>query len=501
MRYALLAAVSSPSQATPDKLSLETQQTACRQIAHERGWLETTGPYLIPGERRTRYVNLRDAEHDLPPLRALLDDAQAGRLDLLIIYDFTRLRDLIDLLSQALAAYGVQLYSTRQPLDPVPPEKFNRKISGTTAILQTVALLGSRTEIDTMTTRLQTGREARLTKGLRPSGRLPYGYQYAPTTGKRSANPLVIDPPAAALVVTMKDMYLAGKSVHQIIDYLREHHIPAHHGAPTWTDYSIRYILKNPFYAGLVGLGYHRIRHDPRHNLRKQIKNDTPIQQPGQHEPLWNLETHRAILDEMQRRTHIYKGPASQRLSHLLYCPEHHRPLYVKYHHGHKDDAHRCWYCPGIPGEWHLHLLDTDALALLTQQLTTDLQDIEHLIKLPTPSPATDLHTAALSDLLARRERLTDALETGQLDAPTYAKRTAAIDARLSELRAQQNQSDRAIQLLQQRQRNLNQLAQILPDLPAFITTADPQLVNTQLRTLIHRIHLHPGPKMEIEYR
>jgi hypothetical protein len=58
IRFAVLTAVSTKAQAADDKVSLGEQFDACRERAARRGWLETAGPYIIPGQSRTRYVDL-----------------------------------------------------------------------------------------------------------------------------------------------------------------------------------------------------------------------------------------------------------------------------------------------------------------------------------------------------------------------------------------------------------------------------------------------------------
>ena len=91
-RYAIWCAVSTKAQAGSKKVSLDQQETSCRQEADKRGWDETAGPYIVPGESRTKWLNLRDAEDEIPQLREMLDDAKAGRYDVLVMYDMDRRR-------------------------------------------------------------------------------------------------------------------------------------------------------------------------------------------------------------------------------------------------------------------------------------------------------------------------------------------------------------------------------------------------------------------------
>jgi site-specific DNA recombinase len=496
MRYAIWAAVSSERQAAPDKVSLDVQIDACRARAAQYGWRESAGPYIVPGETRTRWINLRDAEAALPPLRELLDAAQRGDFDLLLLYDFTRLRELIDPVTRALAAYGVQTYSLAQSVSPVEPAHFDKRISGTASVVQAFAMLTSRSEIENITKRLYTGRLGRLPKGLHISGPAPYGYKLS---AAGPAAPLELDPPRAALVVKMKDLYLSGQTIPQIIEYLFENNFVPRTGGPRWSDYSIRYILRNPFYAGQVRYGLTRVTHDPRSGERKQILGDPAAWQtaPGLHEPLWDAATHAALLAEMARRAKRNKGPRTYTLSSLLTCAEHHRPLYVKCQH-----QLFVWFCPrGVKGHWHVSLRNDIALAWIANRLTSDLQAIQTGLKLPAPENPTPLLQDALSDLLARRERLTDALEAGSLDPATYAARTAALDTRAAEIRQQLSAAADHEGARLHRLSAANNLVEIIEQIPQFIAAGPPQQVNTALHALIRTITVTDEGVMDIEYK
>ncbi|CAK0772644.1 site-specific DNA recombinase [Gammaproteobacteria bacterium] len=499
-RYSIWAAVSSERQAAQDKISLPHQVAACRAAAAAKGWLETAGPYLIPGETRTRWINLRDAETALPPLHDLLDAAQRGEFDLLLIYDFTRLRELIDPVARSLAAYGVQIYSLAQTVEPVPPAEFDGKISGTASFVQTLSALTSRTEINTMTKRLRAGVAGRIPKGLHPSGRIPYGYRLDLSTRNPETVPLLLDPVHAAVVVQIKDLYLSGQTCPQISAWLKEQGVPSPRGHPTWGDFALRYLLRNPFYAGEVGLGYRRTHHDPRTGQKKTLPGQ-PETQPGQHPPLWDAATRQAILNEMRRRGHTNKGHHTYRLSNLLTCSEHHRPFYVAYLNSVRDDAHRVWYCPAIPGRWHLSVRDTQLLERLTQRLPADLDRIANQLPEPARPNSSPLIQDAIADLEARRARLLEALETGALPASLYAQRTRDIETQLAQHRAQLNQQDTSKLDHQQRAHYARTLAQTIRDTPNFITSAPPQLVNLQLRTLTKEITILPDGDFDLLYR
>lgn len=502
MRYAIWTAVSSKQQAAEDKVSLSEQENKCRAAAAARGWRETSGPYIVPGQSRTRWINLRDAEAEMPPLHAMLEDAQRGAYDLLILYDYTRLRELLDPVARALSAYGVQLFSISQPVEPVPPAGYDPYATDAASIVQTVSGLTSRAEINALRRRYRIGVPRRVTdKGLHPIGRKPYGYRRPPGRELDASAPLIPDPVTSLHVIAMKDLYLSGWSVPQIIDHLEQQGIRPRSGSPRWSDYSVRFILKNPFYAGIVTFGRTRKVRDPRTGAVKQIPNDPAAIQsaPGQHTPLWDEATHNALLAEHKRRHKRYKGQKTYRLSLLLYCPIHNRPLYVKYHHGRRVDEHRVWYCPaGEKGHWHLHIKDSAALEQLRAQIITDFHRLEN-IPLPEHTTDTDSIERAIEDLQKRKERLLDALELGSLDPETYAQRIAPLDRQLATVKQQHTETQQRAANHAARKQGLSQLAQALQTAPLYIIEAPAPRVNTQLRQLIHRIYV-TDTGLQIEY-
>lgn len=487
MRYAIFAAVSSESQAAGDKVSLGEQERQGRERATAKGWIESAGPFIVAGESRTKFVNLRDAEVEIPPIHELLEAAKRAEYDVLVIYDYSRLRELGDPISRSLAAYGVQVFSINQPVEPIPPDTFDAYSTDAASIVQTVSSLTSRAEINALRRRWRLGVPRRVNKGLHPIGPAPYGYHKPPGRELDASIPLIPDPVQAAQVVHIKDMYLSGQSMPQISIKMG------------MSLSRIRTILSNPFYAGLVSFGASVKKRDPRTGKSRQVKGKA-ITGPGLHQPLWDMSTHKAILAEMKRRAKRYKGRSTHRLSLLLYCAEHNTPLRARYSNDYQDDAHRLWYCPhGTPGHWHLFIRDTDAISQLSARLVADLATIQDRITIPDKQNAPDL-SGALKELEARRERLTDALELGSLDPITYAKRTDALLDQISQIMIQKEDYESQMSRNAERAQGLEAIAQAIQAAPDYIRQAPSQEVNTALRLLIDRIFVKPDG-MEIEYR
>jgi hypothetical protein len=198
----------------------------------------------------------------------------------------------------------------------------------------------------------------------------------------------------------------------------------------------------------------------------------------------------------MRRRHRVNKGQRTHRLSSLLRCAEHGRALYI-----HKVRKYLYWYCPASEmGHWHLRVRDTDVLQSVCDRLVSDLMALGSDLELPPDPDKTAGLAAAQHELVQRRERLTDALEAGSLDATVYAGRVEGIETQLRTLQTELSDAEAWKERQQDRRSGLEELAAVIRDTPDAITQADPQLVNMQLRSLIDYV-LVSDAGIEIRYR
>ena len=489
MRFSIWTAVSTEAQATGEKVSLSEQENKCRTAGLAKGWHEVGSPYVVPGESRTRWVNLRDAEEAIPALRAMLNSAQRGDFDVLVLYDYTRLRDLLDPVAKTLSAYHVQLYSINQPVEPLLPDQFDLT-NETASSVQFIAGFTSRTEIAALKRRYRLGMPRRIAdKGL-PKGRPPFGYRKPPGRElDRQAVPIQ-DPAKVAIILQIKDLFLAGLSLWQIARKLNEKNIPTPSVRSKWSDANVRLILKNRFYSGEVSFGRTRRTLDPRTGSVKVIDNDPAriVTATGAHAPLWDKAVQRRIDSEFQRRGKKYTGIRTQRLSGLLYCGICGARVWVGYP-GAYSEKGRKWHCSIDPS--HVNLFDRDLLPRITDQLVHALQHLDGLT-FSAPDDSRPLLSASLADLTSRRERLTDALEAGALDPAAYSARIKSIESQMTSVRAQLADSDHTAERSTLRRDSLTRLAAIIERIPDFIAQAPAQEVNTQLHQLIEKIVITP---------
>jgi site-specific DNA recombinase len=489
IRYAVLTAVSTKAQATDDKVSLGEQLEACRDRGTRRGWIETAGPYIVAGQSRTRYVDLSKAESDIPTLHAMLEDAKSGRFDVLAIFDYNRLRDLLDLVSTVLTGYGIQLFSATQPIEPVPPEEFKPYLASTQDIMQSMSKVISKRQADDLRIKYESGMSGRATKLGLPA-RIPWGYR---KPVGREWDPKAIPeqiPEIIPILIQMKDMLLAGQSIRQIRNWLESEGVPSPGGKGQWYPTIIRDTLVNSFYAGVVSWGKSRIVFDARERKTKKnkhIDSDQIITAPGAHIAVWDDETYQRIFSELRRRGRDYRGMSANQLTGLLRCGVCGANMRI-YHSGFwKSPLGNQAYihCP-VGSKDHFSIRYTWAVEMLADELVRCVND-DHVLPDSRTEKISEIQ-AAVDDLLVRRKRLVDAYEAGLLDLNEYGTRRRAIDLQVGKYEQEKREfatdnisgSERALILERLREKS--------DTLREYIITENKQDVNHDLRMILDHI-------------
>jgi site-specific DNA recombinase len=502
MRYAIFCAVSSASQAADDKISLEDQETRCRTTANARGWIETAGPFIVPGESRTIYINLRDAEAAIPQLRKMLDAAQRGRFDVLVIYNFNRLRELIDPITRTLGAYKVQIYSLTQNVEPQPPETYNPYKSDATWIMQLTSQLISKSQISDLRRKYEIGMPARVQKrGLPPIG-IPFGYRKPPGRETDRAATPEPDPVTSPILLAFKDLLLQGRTLSQIVKFALGTGIKPPRGK-TWYPQTIRAMLRNPFYAGYVRWGLSKNVTDPRtgQNYRQHTKNPAEIiKEPGKHTPLWDDATHAKIIAELESRGNNYGERHQNPLTRLLRCAACGQSLWMQHNGSRSEPGRSIWRCQTTTCTQRANIHATQALHQVAEQLATIINALSGDAQTEVLSDAAQLTGNAqaprspepeynqLAELNKRRARLTDIYLAGGINKPEYMQRAAEIDALITHAENTIAEIESTAASAQDRIKILLSLVGIVEQLPAWLAQDDAQTVNRLLRALIAHI-------------
>lgn len=222
---------------------IKRQIAACRALAESRD-------YEVVAEYVDDNVSGYKARGEGTGFARLLDDARAGRFDVLIVRKLDRLgRSLAAL--ESLTAARVNTVTTDGALDLASP-------SG--RLVANVLTSVSRAESEIKAERRVFANADRRQSGIPTSGRVPYGYVWVPTAERdESGAAYVVDDERAGDVREIFDSFLAGVPLGSIARDLTER---GRRTAPTkrhpegvpFTPTTLRRMLMSPYYAALLPL-------------------------------------------------------------------------------------------------------------------------------------------------------------------------------------------------------------------------------------------------------
>lgn len=500
MRYRVWAAVSRKDQAQPDRISLKNQVDRGHEVGNGRGWRETGAPFIVRGESRTIYINLIDAENEIPELRDMLNAAQRGEFDILVAYDTNRFRNLCMQVFNALSDYRIQIFFISQPVEPVPPENYDPAAADTTRMIINAGQLTSDSELSQINRRYRSGMRGRvMDKGLPihiPWGyRRPPGREYATVREFRQVVPEP-DPSLAIHIIKIKDMFFDGKSIRQLIDYLISENVHPPRG-DIWHPQTVRDILRNPFYAGYVRFEVSQVIRDRRAGRIKRNRK-IPIEKIkiniGKHIPLWDNATHQAILMEMHRRTKNFKGRTNNQFTGLLKCGECDASLW-RWKNGSRSVPDRLiWRCSSNPSDHvaihHIDLLDKISHALQTS-LRPALEDMQSNVSVKDRAEET---RNQVEELQHQRKRLEDAYQRGLLGIESFETRVLEIDEKIQAAQVEASTAQyTAAQRIAWIASVLSSVDTITDNIYRWMTTREPGQINQMLHNLLDEIIVRPA--------
>jgi site-specific DNA recombinase len=503
VRYAIWAAVSTERQAAEDKISLEDQESRCRKTANRQNWVEASGPYIVPGETRTQFINLRDAEAAIPELRQMLNDAERGKFDVLVLYDYHRLRELMDPVYRTLAAYGVQIHNATQNLPIQPPDEYNKYRDDTAWMMMQLSNITSRKQVHDLRQKYETGMPARVTKGGIPAISIPFAYRKPPGRELDSKAIPIQDPAKALMVVKFKDLLLQGYSTRKIVDFANGTGIKAPRGGD-WGVGTIREILRNPFYAGYNRWGISRNFTDPRTGKRirkRDIDPEDVIVEKGFHQPLWDEETHARIIAELDARGNAYRGKSVSQLSRLLICDHCGTSIWLQ-HNGPRSEPDRAiWRCSN-KACGQANILNSQAIEQAGEILAAEIGKLNDPRQTQKKKQNNfEMEQSALADLLKRRDRLVDIYQDGGLTKEEYLHRRKAIDKQINDIEDQILNAKSRVVRTAERQDALNQFANLVGGIPLWLERDEPAKVNQFLRYLLTGYRVRDDRIVEIIFK
>ncbi|MDG3007353.1 recombinase family protein [Paludisphaera sp. Pla2] len=245
MKIAIYARVSTQRQA--EAQTIDEQIGRLREHARGRGWdLQEANVFRDDG--------YSGAALKRPGLDRLRDAAAMASFDAILLTDPDRLaRNFVHqtLLLEELQSKGCRVEFLDRPMSRDPHDQLLLQIRGAVAEYERT-LIAERT---------RRGRQRRYRAGeMLPWTRAPYGYRMA-VDRPRDPSGVHLDPCEAAVVAEMFAWYSEGRrTLHGLVDHLRDLGVPSPSGKACWSDASVRGILRNPAYTGRVYAGRHRYR-------------------------------------------------------------------------------------------------------------------------------------------------------------------------------------------------------------------------------------------------
>lgn len=459
--FAILAAVSTTTQAAPDKVSLEDQVKTARAFGKRHKGKESAGPYLLDGYSRTGYEGLAEASRAIPPLKTLLKDLDAKRFNVLILDNFDRLGDLAPMLRVRCRKHKCQIVSARQSSGILPPDQYDPYKDESTDISMHVEGIIQTYRINKLRRGWNIGVPSRVERGLHPLT-IPFGYKKA-----GDGQPLEIIPEQAALLRKMKDWMLAGLTYTEIASRA-DQLLPPRRGS-RWTRNVIKNILLNPFYAGLTVFGKQKARiKQPRSAWKVGV---------GLHKPLWNETVYNALLEEARRRLVGRRNyHARYPFTGLLVCSC-----------GRKIHKHGKppWEYLACPVKGHFSIRYDTAMPLLSEAIVKGLQALPEV---DPPQDNQDYLLGEIKELRERRTRVQDGYEKGLYSPTEAARRLVTIE---NDINHAQTKIDRILRqkgVREEWQKRMGGLQGIIHKLPHAIQRGDPVRINQLLTALIEKI-------------
>lgn len=232
-------------QSVAEPEGIRRQVEACQQLADARD-------YLVVETYTDDSVSGYKARGEGTAFSRMLEDARAGKFDVLIVRKLDRLgRSLAAL--EALNAARVQVVTTDGELDLTTPS--GRLVAN---VLTSVA----RAESETKAERRVFANADRRGRGIPTSGRVPYGYRWVTTAERRERGTIEayeLDEERAPDVRRIYDEFLAGVPLGSIARDLTvsgKRTLPTkrHPEGVPFTPTTLRRILMSPYYAALLPL-------------------------------------------------------------------------------------------------------------------------------------------------------------------------------------------------------------------------------------------------------
>ena len=274
--------------------------------------------------------------YDRPDFLRLIDDIEAGLIDLLITKDLSRLgRDYI------MTGYLTDIYFSRMGVryiaidDGIDTQRGNNDIAPFKNIMNDMYAKD-------ISRKIKSAKRQRAYRGMYISAQSPYGYKVDP----EDHNHLVIDEAVADIVRLIFDLALAGRTISAIAEELKSKQIIipgvykaqkgetrfAGHlnkdadGQITWNTCTVAKILHDPVYIG------HMVNHkcevvSYKTKERRSVPKEEQIVVENTHEAIIDADVFARVQDILSSRAHVHRHEFDNWLQGKVCCADCQKPM------------------------------------------------------------------------------------------------------------------------------------------------------------------------------
>lgn len=478
-RALIVAAVSTPNQAATDKASIPEQLAACRSACDAHGW-PVVAEITIPGHSRN-YDVLAELIADCPEYGQIIRTISSGNVSLFVAYVYDRLWRTDALRAQVTAIcrkYGVQVYTVKQPMEPLSQEDFKRQGNQAARWVETVGGLISEGENASRIERMKMGKQAHVRAGYTVySGYPPYGYIKGIVD-----RIIVVDPLKAQWGRWIFERRALDRWGYQRIAHeLERLGVPSPHGGKLgWTAKTISNILKCAVYYGAVTWG-------------------KAYCETGKHEPiitreLWQLAQQIAPLADNAHSVKALTGLCICGYCdhHMIYGGSKNSLPYFRcsYYLNSRGHLCQCHYIQAAPVEFYVY-----------QAVLRILSDPEYYIALREQQFAESSNTSELdsvdrqlADLSTRLSRWSEAFEMGRIGLDELIGHRQRLGSSIDDLQHRRSSMLAGSMATTNAISTINDLSSIAQELPTY----SPGDLRAVYARLIHHITLLRGKQPEI---
>lgn len=473
MKAAIYTRVSTDIQ-SEEGFSLGAQLDRLRAYCESQGW-DVADVYTDEG------ISAKNT--DRPALGRMMKDISQGRIDIVLVYKLDRLtRNVVDLhhLIEQFEQYGVGFKSATEVFDTT---------SAMGRLFITIIAALAQWERENLAERTKMGQIEMTRQGRWSGGRAAFGYDYVD-------GQLVVNEVQAQVVREIFNRYISGHGMKKLLQWLNHPEHPQPAPRKRWTFNAIRYVLRNPLYAGYVRYGYR----DEGGRRQKEYITHLGLHEAIIDEATWNIA---AKLRLERTKVPARSGTGTFPFSGLLRCGLCGSALYGRtvYRKNKNESPPRRYYVCGERMHSNLCKLPLIREEVIEEKVLNEISKYHaqlaasEPVVLPDPPPTVDIDRE-LRKLQARRDRWLEAFDDGNITSSELRERLDFFAVQEEDLKSKHQQEAESLSDIEHHEL----IKRVLGSFQRTWESALPVERRQLVRVVIRRIVVQPDRQLEIEF-